>query len=149
MIRHLWYPVPLDLRYVGGDEFTLLAAYSVGWQDGNGKYNTIIVPKDFKTDLSSIPQAARSLIPGIGEHIGPSVIHDWCYRNHWRSRVESDDLFLEGMKAVGIGWLVRNTMWSAVRAGGWVPWNSHVCPAGPASSGADTTGQPLDREVSS
>ena len=108
----------LDLRYFGGGEWILLTPYSAVWDDGK-----VDVPQGFQTDLSSIPRIARSIIPQIGDHNGPSVIHDWCYRNHWENRSTSDSLFLEGMKVKGVNWLRRNIIYAAVRTGGWVTWN--------------------------
>lgn len=122
MFQSLKLKGPLDLRYFGGGEWILLAPYSAVWDGGK-----IIVPQGFQTDLSSIPRIARSIIPQIGDQNGPSVIHDWCYRNHWKEdRGASDSLFLEGMKVAGVNWLRRRIIYRSVRLGGWVSWNGHA-----------------------
>ena len=109
----------LDLRYISGGEWVLLSPYSAVWDDGR-----IDVQEGFQTDLSSIPRIARSIIPQIGNQNGPSVIHDWCYRNHWKDRETSDRLFIEGMKVAGVNWLRRNVMYAALRVGGWLAWKT-------------------------
>ena len=109
---------PLRLEYLGSGQWELLRPYSAVWDTGR-----IDVPAGFKTDLSSIPRIARSIIPQIGDQNGPSVIHDWCYRFHWETRALSDALFLAGMIFKAVNWLRRNIIYSAVRTGGWVTWN--------------------------
>ena len=82
------------------------------------------VDAGFITDLASIPRAFRSIIPQVGRHIQPSITHDWCYESKTNlTQAESDLLFLDGMKAVGVGWLRRHAMYRAVRALGWTLWD--------------------------
>ena len=108
----------LRLEYLGTGQWKLLRPYSAVWRWGR-----IDVPTGFQTDLASIPRLARSIIPQIGNQNGPSVVHDWCYRHHWKTRALSDGLFLVGMRVAGVNWLRRNIIYAAVRAGGWVGWN--------------------------
>ncbi len=78
----------------------------------------------FFTDLASIPRAFRSIIPQVGRHIQPSIVHDWAYESKTAlTRAEADRLFLDGMKAVGVGWLKRYLMYDAVRLFGWTLWD--------------------------
>ncbi len=82
------------------------------------------VDAGFITDLASIPRAFRSIIPQVGRHIQPAITHDWTYESKTNlTRAEADLLFLDGMKAVGVGWLRRRAMYSAVRAFGWTLWD--------------------------
>lgn len=119
MFQNLKLEGQLDLRYFGGEEWILLSPYSAIWDDGR-----IDVPRGFQTDLSSIPRIARSIIPQIGDQNGPSVIHDFCYEGHTKlTRAEADRLFLEGMQSVGVWWLRRQIMYTAVRMFGSVLWN--------------------------
>jgi hypothetical protein len=111
-------PNELHLNYLGDGEWKLLKPYSAIWYSGR-----VVVPTGFATDLSSIPRIARSIIPQIGNQNGPSVVHDWCYHNRWRTRRLSDTLFLEGMAVARVNWARRNMMYAAVRFGGWVTWN--------------------------
>lgn len=91
----------------------------------NGRELT--VPIKFKTDLASIPRVALSLVNGkFGKHILPAIVHDYLYRttDHDFTREEADEMFLDGMEAAGVYWLRRKAMYSAVRAGGWLSWQS-------------------------
>jgi len=84
------------------------------------------IPMGFRTDLASIPQLFRSLIPQVGRHIQPAIVHDILYRHPWTragiSRAMADRMFLDGMETVEVGWALRWAMYGAVRAGGWASW---------------------------
>jgi len=79
----------------------------------------------FKTDLASIPQMLRSLIPQVGKHIQPAIFHDLIYRTkgHWKlTREQADDMLLAGMKYTGVRYTRRYAIYWAVRSGGWAAW---------------------------
>lgn len=79
----------------------------------------------FKTDLASIPQVLRSLIPQVGKHIQPAIFHDLIYRTvgHWGlDRSQADDMLLAGMKYTGVRYTRRYAIYWAVRSGGWAAW---------------------------
>ena len=95
-----------------------------------GKPLVITVPKGFENDLASIPRAFTWLFPVNGKHRWAAVIHDWLYANKGFlgermifTRLECDQIFLEGMKVMGVPWWKRHSMYRGVRAGGWVRWN--------------------------
>lgn len=80
---------------------------------------TVSVPKDFITDFASVPR-----IPGIWWIAGgmadeAAVIHDWMYNRKVGTRKIADKVFLEAMKASGVSFWRRYTMYAAVRALGW------------------------------
>lgn len=81
------------------------------------------VPRGFVTDLASLPAVARIFIDRNGASRRAAVLHDWLYCLNAGERKDADDLFLEAMSVSGVGWLQRWTMYSAVRAAGWVYWN--------------------------
>lgn len=83
----------------------------------------ITVPAGFVTDLASIPRAFHWLIPVNGKHRAAAIIHDYLYVTKDRSRAEADSIFLEAMKSSGVRWSQRQTMYLAVRAGGWAAWS--------------------------
>ena len=87
---------------------------------------TVKVPMGFHTDLASVPRLFRSLIPQVGRHIQPAIVHDLLYRHPWTreglSRGQVDQMFLDGMETVRVGWMRRWAMYSAVRAAGWASW---------------------------
>lgn len=93
------------------------------------KGTIVIVRKDFQTDGASIPNTPmiRWLIghPFSMPLLPCALVHDALYAGELLSRKECDWLFLELMKRAGIGWLKRNIVWTAVRAGGAFVWSRH------------------------
>ncbi len=108
--------------------------------DGIVAWEAYVVPTNFETDFASVPRLFRGIVSKIGKHAEAAVIHDWMYvarkrgakqtdagikltgNDMWRfERRFADDVFNAAMKAAGVGWLKRRTMWAAVRlAGGFV-----------------------------
>lgn len=86
----------------------------------------ICAPAGFITDLASIPSFAQSLIPVNDAHRLPAIIHDYLFVIQDRGRSEVDSVFLEAMKSAGVSWWKRSAMYSAVRVGGWLFWNSNA-----------------------
>ena len=81
----------------------------------------------FKTDLASIPQLFRSLIPQIGRHIQAAIFHDLIYRTkeHFGlTRLQADEMFLAGMKYSDVRYTRRYIIYWAVRIGGRKAWKS-------------------------
>ncbi len=95
-------------------------SYDVG-HAGSG--DRITVPAGFETDLASVPRALWSILPPFGKYMPAALIHDYGYITQARSRKETDLIFRESMKVLGVSWRRRNVMYWAVRAGGWLPWN--------------------------
>lgn len=96
----------------------------------------IIVPAFFRTDLASVPWVGRWLFKVHGRYTLAAVLHDWLYYcnghitlpggDEWSyTREQADDVFLEAMKASGVGKLQRTTLHKAVRLGGWSAWAGH------------------------
>lgn len=92
------------------------------WED---EHEAIAVPEGFLTDLASIPRAVQWLIPVNGKHRRAAILHDYLFVIQDRDRASVDRLFLDAMEADGVSWLTRRTMYAAVRAGGWMPWNAN------------------------
>lgn len=86
----------------------------------------ISVPVGFETDMASIPRPLWAILPPFGRYMPAAIIHDYLYMTQERSRKQSDKIFKEAMKVLGVSWHRRNTMYWAVRAGGWVPWNKRA-----------------------
>lgn len=88
---------------------------------------TVIVPKGFITDGASVPRLFWSLIPPWGSYGQAVVLHDFliesrCYIDNGMrimiSRKEADLIFNDAMKELGVGNLIRSTMFCAVRCYG-------------------------------
>lgn len=83
---------------------------------------TIEVSAGFITDGASVPRVFWNLFSPTGSYLGAAVIHDFLYATKPVSRKEADAIFLEAMKAAGVGFVSRWIVYSAVRAGGWAAW---------------------------
>lgn len=86
------------------------------WRDGRRKF---VVPKDFETDLASVPWFLRWLLNRNGKEREPAVLHDYLYRTRKLPRDEADALFRDALKANGVGPVWRAMYWSGVRGFGW------------------------------
>ncbi len=104
--------------------FILEKGFTCTWGRKGKITKRIRVRKGFTTDLASIPRIFQNIIPKVGKHIQPAICHDWCFEDKvpGMTRREADQLFLEGMKSVGVGWLRRTVMYSAVRVFGRGLW---------------------------
>lgn len=87
---------------------------------------TIVIWPGFVTDLASVPQIFRSLVPVNGRHRAPAILHDYLFVIQDRPRAEVDRLFLEAMEDAGVRWTQRQLMYRAVRLGGWLPWRRNT-----------------------
>ena len=96
-------------------------SYDVGYL---GSGDTITVPKGFITDFASIPKGVRWIIGGpLGRYGKAAVIHDYLFATQQRSLKETNQIFLEGMKVLGVSWIKRTTMYSMVVTFSWISWN--------------------------
>ena len=77
---------------------------------------TITVPSGYKTDFASTPQFAWALSftkNGLWDDI--AVVHDFLYGNKIFSRKKCDNVFLEGLKDLGVPAIQAYPMYWAVR----------------------------------
>lgn len=121
----MYSDIPLlsyDPNRPGQKDWELKWAFKVCW--GGQIFE---VPALFRTDLASIPRIMRSLVPQVGAHIQPAIVHDYIYAGNgdW-TREEADQMFLDGMEYVGVGYIKRYTMYWAVRAAGGLSWKGKV-----------------------
>jgi len=112
-----YFPVPLDVREIGGGKWLLLKDYI--YRDP--VYGTIIVPAGFITDLYSIPHPLRSIVSRVQECNGPAVVHDWIYRTQRFKQSWCDDVLQRAMK---LHWspvdrIDRKKIKWGLKLGGW------------------------------
>lgn len=96
----------------------------------------ITIPAGFFTDYASIPKAFRNIYEPSGPARFPAILHDMLYRDlgygpYYKTRKESDDLFLDAMRLVGVDFIQRTTIYNAVRLfGGFYSgtWNKGTVP---------------------
>jgi hypothetical protein len=99
-----------------------MESFSVTWGD-----STWLIPAGFRTDLASIPRFFQRLIPKVGKHIQPAIVHDYFYvygdKGIYKiTKEDADQMFLDGMKHVGVSYWKRYAMYYAVRVGGRGVW---------------------------
>jgi hypothetical protein len=93
--------------------------YDIG-EEGSG--NSIEVPIGFMTDFASVPQPLWIILPRWGKYGNAAVIHDYCYWEQRRSRLESDRIFREAMEVLEVPKWQICVMYYAVRLGGGLAW---------------------------
>lgn len=127
---------PLRVERLDGSKWKVLEdfEYCVGAADSN---IIIDVPAGFITDFGSVPKAVWNLIPPVG---GPCdkayVIHDMLYQYpyvqwtepveaHLISRGYADSVLNEAMQVLNVGRLLRWSVYTGVRVGGWKAWDGY------------------------
>lgn len=110
---------PLDLRVWVPGEWVVLGDVNYTALDGS----RFTIPRTFITDLASIPRPAQAIFAIDDATRMPAVLHDWLYCSRLVERDRADDLLREALARAGVNWVKRQTIWSAVRAGGWVYFN--------------------------
>ena len=110
---------PLIVEKIGDNQWKLHTPFTYQIRAGEA----VRVPEGFVTDFASIPQAFWSILPPHGQYAAAAVVHDFLYKHHKYTRKRSDQIFKEGMKVLGVNWLVRWIMYQAVRWFGGTAWN--------------------------
>lgn len=106
-------------------------SYDVGAEHSG---QTITVPPGSRTDLASIPRLVSNVFPPDGPWVKAAVVHDELYRKKGEvlrtghpapySRAQADGILREAMAVLGVGWVARQIIWSAVRVGGGKAWGT-------------------------
>lgn len=97
---------------------------------GDGKYEVYAdwngIPKGFVTDGASIPRFLWRIIdhPFQSDYIDVYVEHDHDYAVGKISRKEADQKMLDGLKAKGMSYFKRHTIYWAVRLFGGLYYNN-------------------------
>lgn len=111
-------------RYGNRAEWTVACHWLGPLSDGRA----VLIRRGMRTDGASIPQAAQSVVGGAFQMplLPYALEHDAAYAGELFGRSECDGRLLANMVADGhVGWMKRNAVWSAVRAGGWAVWGGH------------------------
>jgi len=117
------FTTPLDARLLADGKWRLIEPFVYYRTNNTG--DRVLVFEGFVTDFASIPKIFRNLIDIVGRHGKAAVIHDFLYFSGKRSRKEADDIFLEGMVVLQVGYFKRYAMYWGVRSFGWAAWNEH------------------------
>ena len=117
------FPLPLQLIDAGMKGNSRMWTLATEFRFVGSKI--IDVPAGFLTDGASVPRVFWSLFDPTGPYLQAAVIHDYLYNTQVFSRETADEVFLEAMKACGVGFITRQTVYRAVRFGGWVAWKNN------------------------
>jgi len=113
---------PLKVTPLDSKLWQLLEGFDY-WTGDVPTEHLISVPVGFITDFASVPRLLWPILPPWGNYGKSAVVHDYLYKTKTFSRRRSDQIFLEGMRVLGVSWKTRTTMYGAVRAWGWIAWN--------------------------
>lgn len=89
---------------------------------------TIRIPEGFHTDGASVPRIFWNIFSPWGSYFNAALVHDFLYSKDSDAtckvydRAEADHLFKEAMFNAGVGWVTRQTVYTAVRLGGWMSY---------------------------
>jgi hypothetical protein len=121
------FPDPLELADAGMVRGSRRFRLTHFFRQEHPVFGTLTVPAGFVTDGASVPRVFWPLFSPVGQCLPAAVVHDWLYcrastRGAPLTRLQADRVFLDGLKALGMHWLARATVYRAVRLGGWAAW---------------------------
>lgn len=82
-----------------------------------GNRESFTVPAGFRTDFASVPRPFWWLVPRYGRFTKAAVLHDYLWQEGALSRCDADGIFRRAMHELGVPFLRRWLMWTAVRWG--------------------------------
>lgn len=74
----------------------------------------MVIPVGFETDFASVPFGFRNLIPKMGEHSHPAVVHDYLCSIGYHKKT-TDLFFLAHMEAANVPTWKRRVIYRGVR----------------------------------
>jgi hypothetical protein len=101
---------PVQLEQVGRNTFRLLRGFT--YVDRYGDPHRIEPEKVGLTDLASVPWILWWFVASYGRHTRPALVHDQLVDEIDRHR--ADLIFRHALEEVGVGWLRRWLVWTAV-----------------------------------
>lgn len=119
--KKLLYP---DTVQISDEEFRVEQPFVYTFMK-DGRRQNILVPAGFITDYGSIPKIFQNIIEPIGRYAACYIVHDLIYAAELFTRAECDWILLCHLQEKGAFWLRRNSVYSAVRGGGWFVWKKH------------------------
>ena len=86
----------------------------------------ITVPKNFVTDLASIPRIFWSLVPRDGQYAYSAIVHDFLYWSQHLPRDQADQVFKWSMEDLEVSPAEVAAIYTAVRSMGGDAWKSNA-----------------------
>lgn len=118
-------PAEFVLKRIPGKDGSYLLLHQFRYVHHTGEEWVIPAEEgqEFETDLASIPSLAGWLVPKDGRHTPAALVHDAmilapgeepCYQGRKVTAEEADTIFREAMQFLGVRFLRRWMIWSAV-----------------------------------
>lgn len=132
------FETPLFLEYIDGYNWRLERTFSYLWDrekvEGRPLF-LLTIPAGAETDFCSIPRPLWNILPPTGKYGKAGLCHDHVYRSPGvpLTRAEADQLFLDAMKDLGVGWFTRNLMYRGVRMFGGRAYKARTVPTATSS----------------
>ena len=129
------YLTPLDVRAYGKERWVLLDWF--GYRTFiRGEPIDIWVPPGYISDMASIPQIFRSLLPQVGPYRYAAIPHDWLFDTqdqHDFSFGEVNDIMNEAMRTRAPQFYIPRTpgyqrvpIKFAIDVGSGIPWSNNT-----------------------
>jgi len=83
-----------------------------------GKQDHFVVRPGMHTDFASVPRVFVWLLPRYGRYTKAAILHDYLWREEvpkGLKRADADGIFRRAMRELGVAFLRRWMMWTAVR----------------------------------
>ena len=83
-----------------------------------GNVDRFVIEAGFETDFASVPKIFTWLLPRYGKYTKAAILHDWLCaraRKGLIPRCDADGIFRRSMRELGVPFLRRWLMWTAVR----------------------------------
>lgn len=117
------FPLPLIVENLadGSDfQFETVSPFVFRWSGTDEQpARDIVVPRGFRTDFASIPRVFRVALDPANDVAPAALVHDFLYTcGQFEERALADRVFLDALRANGVGWIRARTMWAAVRLAG-------------------------------
>ena len=90
------------------------------------KYEPVVVPEGFVTDLASIPRAFWQILRPEGRHAYAAVVHDYLYWTQTRPREEADMIFRFALDDSKASRETIEALYLAVRSFGQSAWDTNA-----------------------
>lgn len=120
--------VPEPISYADlsvGDtiKFATLHDTRYTFQVGNYPERSILVPKGFTTDFTTIPKPFRGFISNVAGYDCIALLHDRLYYTGDLPRSEADFVFASLSNVYGLNKPSAYIAWACLRLFGWYWWN--------------------------
>lgn len=115
------------LKPFGDWDYFVVDGGQIRWTPNSGqKYQKVVVPRGFVTDLASIPRAFWQILRPEGRHAYAAVVHDYLYWTQSRSREEADTIFKFALQDSKVSSETVEALYVAVRTFGQSAWNKNA-----------------------